>query len=237
MIYYQVDSLESLAPQLLDEYLAAGWYRMQQLIFTTDLILKDNQLLPVFWLRVVIKKYTLAKKNEKIIGRNKKYTVTCEAAVITEELEELYELYKSAMNFELAESIQDSLLGEAGNSIYNTRCYTIRDGEKLIAAGFFDVGENSIAGILNIYHPDYARNQLGKYLVLLKAEYARQQQKEYYYSGYICTADSKFDYKLFVSKEATEVYNRKEQRWVPWLSVEKAQLIEWLIENENTTLI
>jgi leucyl-tRNA---protein transferase len=233
MIYYQVDTPESLASQELDNYLAAGWYRMQQLIFTTDLIIKDDRYLPVFWLRVVMKNYILTKKNEKIIARNKNYTVNCEPAVITEELEQLYQLYKGAMNFELAESIQDSLLGENINSIYNTLCYTIRDGEKLIAAGFFDEGGNSIAGILNIYHPGYARNQLGKYLVLLKAEYARQQQKEYYYSGYISTADSKFDYKLFVSKEATEVYNRKAKQWIPWQSVEKEQLIQWLIEKEE----
>jgi leucyl-tRNA---protein transferase len=233
MIYYQVDTPESLTPQELDEYLAAGWYRMQQLIFTTDLIIKDDRYLPVFWLRVVMKNYIPTKKNEKIIARNKNYTVTCEQAVITEELEQLYQLYKAAKNFELAESIQDSLLGDNTNSIYNTRCYTIRDGEKLIAAGFFDEGRNSIAGILNIYHPDYAHKQLGKYLVLLKAAYARQQQKEYYYSGYISTADSKFDYKLFVSKEATEVYNRKTQQWIPWQSIEKEHLIQWLIEKEE----
>jgi leucyl-tRNA---protein transferase len=235
MIYYQVDTPESLAPKQLDEYLAAGWYRMQQMIFTTDIIVKDDRYLPVFWLRVAMKKYSLTKKNEKIIARNKNYTVTCDAAAITEELEQLYQLYKSAMNFELAESIQDSLLGEATSSIYNTHCFTIKDGNKLIAAGFFDEGDNSIAGILNIYHPDYAANQLGKYLVLLKADYARQQQKEYYYSGYISTADSKFDYKLFVSKEATEVYNRKAQQWVPWQSVEKEELIQWLIEKEEDT--
>jgi len=169
------------------------------------------------------------KKNQKIINNNKSYSVDCAKAVLTEELEELYQLYKSSVNFELSASIQDCLLGDSIMSIYDTYCITIREGEKLIAAGFFDEGNNSMAGILNIYHPQYASKGLGKYLMLLKIEYAQQHQKQFYYTGYISTTDPKFDYKLFAGKEATEVYNRSEAQWVPWLSVQKELLHEWLL--------
>ena len=237
MIYYDVHYPESLTPKQLDEYLARGWYRMQQMIFTTDVIVKENRLLPVFWLRLALQQYTATKTANKIIALNKDYTVACNPVVITEELEELYTLYKSSLNFEISVSLRDSLLGEAATSIYNTICITIRDEGKLIAAGFFDDGEISMAGILNIYHPDYAGKSLGKYLMLLKIEYARQHNKQFYYTGYISTADTKFDYKLFVSKDATEVYNRNPDEWVPWLSVKKEMLEEWLLSNpdiENT---
>ncbi len=232
MVYYDIHYPEQLTGKELDDYLANGWYRMQQMIFTTDVILKENRLLPVFWLRLAVEKYSLAKKQQQLIALNNKYTVDCGDAVITSELEQLYQLYKAAMNFELADSLQDSLLGAAATSIYHTQCYTIRDEGKLIAAGFFDTGKKSTAGILNIYHPDYARQQLGKYLVLLKIAYAQQQQLDYYYTGYISTADSKFDYKLFAGKEATEVYNRQQQQWIPWLSVQKERLEDWLISEE-----
>ncbi len=228
MIYYDVHYPDSLTAKQLDEYLAGGWYRMQQTIFTTDVIVKDNSLLPVFWLRLSLKKYTPAKKNNKIINLNKSYSIKCTTAAITEELENLYQLYKAAVNFELSATLQDSLLGQSITSIYNTNCFAIRDEGKLIAAGFFDEGEISIAGILNIYHPGYANKSLGKYLMLLKTEYARQRKKEFYYTGYLSTADNKFDYKLFVGKEATEVYNRSQQEWLPWLSVQKERLDEWL---------
>jgi leucyl-tRNA---protein transferase len=233
MVYYDVHYPESLTAQQLDDYLADGWYRMQQMIFTTDVIVKEDRLLPVFWLRLSLEKYSPAKKSNKLIALNKDYAVECNTAIITEELEELYQLYKSSVNFELSASIQDSLNGEVTTSIYNTHCLTIRDKGKLIAAGFFDEGNNSLAGILNIYHPDYASQSLGKYLMLLKIDYARQQQKQYYYTGYLSTADSKFDYKLFVSKEATEVYNRKLRQWVPWLSIQKEKLVEWLVQDNE----
>jgi leucyl-tRNA---protein transferase len=233
MVYYDVHYPESLTAQQLDNYLADGWYRMQQMIFTTDVIVKEEQLLPVFWLRLSLEKYIPVKKANQIIARNKEYTVECNTAIITEELEELYQLYKSSVNFELSVTIHDSLIGEAATSIYNTHCLTIRDKSKLIAAGFFDEGDNSIAGILNIYHPDYANQSLGKYLMLLKIEYALQQQKLYYYTGYLSTADSKFDYKLFVSKEATEVYYRKLRQWIPWSSIQKEELVDWLLEDKD----
>nr|GFD32934.1 hypothetical protein [Tanacetum cinerariifolium] len=53
--------------------------------------------------------------------------------------------------------------------------------------------------------PDYRKHSLGKYLLLLKTEYAREQQLAYYYPGYLVYGYSKFDYKLFASPEATEL--------------------------------
>ncbi len=57
----------------------------------------------------------------------------------------------------------------------------IRDGNKLIAAGFFDLGEISVAGILNFYHPDYKSKSLGIYLLLLEIDHAKKQGKEWFY--------------------------------------------------------
>lgn len=234
MIYYDIHNPESLTGEELDVYLADGWYRMQQTIFTTDIIVKDNILLPVFWLRLAIDKFIPSKKNKKILSLNNDFTIECKEAIITEEMETLYQLYKSSVNFELSNSIQDNLIGETITSIYITKCIFIRDNGKLIAVGFFDEGDTSIAGILNIYHPEYANNGLGNYLMLLKIEYARQHQKQFYYTGYLSTVDPKFDYKLSVCKAATEVYNRSRQQWVPWLSVQKDLLNEWLFFKKDT---
>jgi len=234
MIYYDIHAPESLSAAALDEYLAMGWYRMQEKIFTTDVIIKDNSLLPVFWLRLSLASYTYDKKAKAILAKNKGYTVACHDFQLTEELEQLFQLYKAAMDFDIAETLQQSLLGDVATTMYHTKCITIHDGETLIAAGFFDCGSQSIAGILNIYHPAYANASLGKYLMLLKIAYAQEQQLTYYYGGYLSTRDDKFDYKLFTGKESMEVYNRRDQLWVPWLSVTNAMLEGWLIpELEN----
>jgi len=69
--------------------------------------------------------------------------------------------------------------------------------------------------------------------MLLKIEYALQHNKQFYYPGYISTGISKFDYKLFPGKEATEVYISSSGQWVPWLSVTSQQLEESLFAGEG----
>jgi leucyl-tRNA---protein transferase len=232
MIYYDIHYPVTMTGPMLDAYLAKGWYRMQQTIFTTDVIIKNDMVIPVFWLRLVLSKYKQNKTAQKIITTNKKFSIACGNGYITDEAEELYQLYCQSISFDVSPTIQDSLIGEGLHSVYNTKAYSIRDGKKLIGLGYFDDGENSIAGILNIYHPDYKQYSLGKYLMLLKIEYALQQHKEFYYPGYISTGISKFDYKLFVGKEASEVYIRKTDQWMPWLSITEQQLEEWLFAEE-----
>lgn len=218
---------------LLDEYLSRGWYRMQQTIFTTDIIIKNELVIPVFWLRFALKKYTETKSSRKIFEQNNKFSVMLKNGHITREAEELYSLYKSSVDFEVSETISDYLVGEAAVSIYNTNCYEIRDGKELIACGYFDEGENSLAGILNIYHPQYKQYSPGKFLMLLKINYALQRQKQYYYPGYISTGITKFDYKLFPGKEAAEVYLTKKEQWLPWLSITKEELEQSLFADDN----
>lgn len=216
MVYYHIHERDVLPPALLDVYLAAGWYRMQQRIFTTDLITKEEELIPVFWLRHVVKRYHPSRSHRKIRQRNAAFTTEVLPLQLTDELEELYGRYRAAVDFEVAPMLQESLLGEASDSIYTSTCIEVREGDRLIAAGILDEGENSIAGILNFYDPAYAAYSPGKYLMLLKMEYAQRTGRQYYYTGYMSTVYDKFDYKLMLGAEATEVYKREVNTWVVW---------------------
>ena len=109
----------------------------------------------------------------------------------------------------------------------------VRDGNILVAVGFFDKGTNAIAGILNFYHPDYKKFSLGKYLILQKIEFARANRFLYYYTGYISTHISKFDYKLFPDKRAIEVYLPVEKIWVPYKLWGKEKLKEYYEIHSN----
>ncbi|MBK6937520.1 MAG: arginine-tRNA-protein transferase [Chitinophagaceae bacterium] len=219
---------DAIPPHMLDTYLAHGWYRMQQTIFTTDVILKNDTIIPVFWIRFLLRRYFHNKGSRKILNACSRFTVTVTGGHITAEAEELYALYKEAVEFDVSDTIQDYLIGQTSISIYSTRCVEVREGSTLIAAGYFDEGNTAMAGILNIFHPGYKKYSLGKFLMLQKIEYALKHNKQYYYPGYISTGISKFDYKLFPGTEHTEVYIRNSDRWMPWLSVQKEQLEEWL---------
>ncbi len=224
MIYYQHFYPEAVYPSLLDAYLSKGWYRIQQMLITTDLITKQDDFLAVFWLRYRLQHYQHRTKSRKLLQAIQPFTVSIEPLQFTEELEQLYAAYHSQLDFDMSETAQAYLLGERSESVFHTQVLTIRDGDRLIAAGCYDEGAESMMGILNIYHPGYKKYSLGKVLLLLKLDEAMRLQKRFFYPGYMSLHSSKFDYKLFPDLAVTEVYNRLTDQWLPYQTTDLQQL-------------
>lgn len=220
---YIFPEIDGFKGEVFDAYLADGYYRMQHLIFTTHhtQIDTDSYRLPVFWLRTIV---ISIKENKSAITIRKKcsdFTVTYKQAAITAEIENLYALYKDHVNFSTAASCNDYLHMDLFENPWDAWMVEIRDGALLIAVGFFDKGTNAIAGILNIYHPNYHQYSLGKYLILQKIDYAKTHQIQYYYTGYISTASTKFDYKIFPDINAMQVFLPVDKKWAPYANFNK----------------
>ena len=189
---------------------------MGQIIFTTNHIVYEEAVYRVYWLRYFIPSIKYNKNHQKIIALNHNFSVEIKPLEITEELEELYALYKSSIAFQASETIRNFLLDGGTADIYNTSVIEIRDNNKLIGAGIFDNGTSSIAGIMNFYAPSYKKHSLGKYLMLLKINYAKAMSKAWYYPGYIVAGYPKFDYKLFIGKEIAEIYLPELASWMKY---------------------
>jgi arginyl-tRNA--protein-N-Asp/Glu arginylyltransferase len=198
----------------LDYYLSQGYYRMRQSLFTCQFLPHDDQLYTVHWLRVVLGHAQYGSKQRHLLRRNASFSITVRPFQLTDEYEALYSVYYQSLRFEAAATLAELLLAEdTAHSVFNTGIVEVRDGNRLIAAGIFDQGADSIAGIVNFYHPDYRQYSLGKYLMLLKIAHAQQQQKTYYYPGYVVHNYSKFDYKLWACPAATEVFDCYSGQW------------------------
>lgn len=204
--------------QQLDEYLAHGYYRMRQFMFTTFYIEYEEHLHDVFWLRTLVNKIDLNVIGKKLTKLNQRFTHQVKPFAITAEHEELFQRYRDHVTFVHTATVHENLLGEASpeKNIFNTKLIEVRDGDQLIAFGYFDEGENAIMGLLNVYHPDYKKHSLGKYLILLKLAYCQQQHLEFYYTGYIALGLHHFDYKTYPSEDAVEVLIHTTQAWLPF---------------------
>ncbi len=200
----------------LDLCLSRGYFRMQQEIFTCHYIPFEDRLCPVHWLRLVLSDVTYGKSQLRLLRINEKFSVLIKPFLLSKEQEALYSLYRKSIQFDAPESIESCLLDGAAYNLFDTYAIEVRDNGKLIAVGIFDNGVQSIAGIMNFYHPEYRKQSLGKYLMLLKMNYARLQQKIYYYPGYIASNYPKFDYKIFACESATEVFDSRHNRWLPF---------------------
>jgi len=203
---------------LLDNYLAAGYYRMGQYIFTTDTILHDARRYFVFWLRFPLANFQFEKKAQKLLWQNRMFRILFRDFSIDPELEQLYARYTEYVNFDAPPTLQSVLFGEMADrdtrNAFDSGMIEVRDGDTLVAAGIYDQGARSLAGIMNFYDPLYKRYSPGKFLMLQKIRYAMDRNMEYYYPGYIAHGYPKFDYKLFPNPSMAQMYDPVTRVWM-----------------------
>jgi arginine-tRNA-protein transferase len=231
-----------LLPGKLDEYLANGWFRMRQSIFTTNFLHFNNQFYSAIWLRVVLGVAIHDKRFKALCKLNKKFSTVIQKSVIGsvgEAHEQLYRHYRQAVSFESSPSLHELLNGSQPYNSFNTHEINVYDGDRIIAAGFFDLGNDSAAGITCIYHPDYKKHSLGKYLMYLKMDFCKQNGMRYFYPGYVVPGYPSFDYKLDIGSAALQYLQLSTNQWLPYMQSEAApnplmQMIERLAELQAT---
>ena len=213
-----------IAPAELDQYLARGWFRMGQLIFTTRFIFFFAKLYSVIWLRLPLEEYVPKKRLRKLSRRNHaRFRVAYGPMRIDREKEMLYIRYRIDRERLSADSLYSSLLDFNGKSIYNTWETRVYDGDKLIAFSFFDLGKDSAESITGVYDPDYQQFSLGIFTMLLEVEFLQARGMRYYYPGYIVPGYHPFAYKTRLGEEQLEYYMPDEHIWEPYLHFDETE--------------
>lgn len=209
--------LSPLEPEQLDTMLAFGYYRMQQSLFTTNFAHTDNRSrVSVIWARVFLNEFGQNHRLQKLRGRTKNFSLSLCPACITEEIESLYARYRAFINFDGNDSVRTCLLGASPEDFFPGRMWEVRDGDRLIAVGYFDEGAISCAGILNFFDPEYKKYSLGLWLYFESVAFAELRGKTFFYPGYIGVDFPKFDYKLNVGTERIEVWYPRLMCWLPY---------------------
>ncbi|MCB9298827.1 MAG: GNAT family N-acetyltransferase [Lewinellaceae bacterium] len=209
---------EAMPPEELDAYLAKGWYRMGQTIFTTHFLCFGRAFYSAVWIRLPLQGYEFRKSLRKAFRRNRqRFRAKARPASLNPEKEQLYRRYKASFPGILAPSLKDSLLDGEDLNIYNTYEVAVYDGSELVALSFFDLGKNSAASIMGIYDPDYNRHSLGFFTMLMEIDFCMQRGMEFFYPGYVVPGYSRFDYKLRIGRaEDIEYFDLRTQGWQPY---------------------
>lgn len=214
---------EILLPEELDAYLARGWYRMGQTIFSTHFLCFGEEFYSAIWIRLNTKDYQFRKGLRKLIKRNRSlFRTEVRKAFINEEKEALFQRYRASFPGMLAPSLKDSLLDGEDYNIYNTYEVSVFQGEKLIAFSFFDLGRESVASIMGVYEPTYARYSLGFYTMLVEIQYCLDHKIPLFYPGYVVPGYSRFDYKARIGD--VSYYDLSTEKWLPYKSLKKEDI-------------
>lgn len=211
---------ESLSPEDFDAYLAKGWFRMYQRMFSVTHWLNGDtfDIDRVWWLRFELSQIQQHKSHQRICKKNARFDVQYEKYDgISEEDKALYRLYREWIRFDAYDDLAQSLYGNEDNkNIFNSWSIAIRDEGKLIARGIIDLGATALMAKINFFDPAYASYSPGKYLMLKSLDFMRTKGLKWYYPGYIIVDRPKFDYKLFLGEESAEYYDPETEAWKPY---------------------
>ena len=181
---------DSLPKNEFDNYLAKGWYRMTQNIFSVThwFNFETIEVDRVWWLRYHIQNIQSHRSHRKIRKMNAEFDVEYEKYdEIPKEDHLLYDRYYEWIQFDGYISLD--------------RCL---------------YGEKAIMAKVNFFDPDYAKYSPGKFIMLKSIDFLREKGFEWYYPGYVIVNRPKFDYKLFIGKESAEYYDPEIEKWKPY---------------------
>lgn len=215
-IHYPINRIPA---ENLDEYLANGWFRMGQTIFTCWFLFMEKGFFSAIWIRQDLQDFKFKKRSRKLLNRNAKlFTYQIGPARIDLKKEELYQKHRVRFKTGVHRTLNQSLMSGANFSIYDTSQIEVYLGEELVAASFFDVGNTSIASINGIFDPEYDQHSLGFYTMLLEMKFAIEEGKRYYYPGYVVPGNPRFDYKARIG--AVDYYDLYNKKWKPFDKLE-----------------
>jgi len=219
IIYHYTYAPKKYSARMIDRFLAKGWYRMKQKIFTTthnSYGEGPENLNRVWWLRYDVNEITPHTSHKRLKKKASAFTITIEKFLDdSSEEHDLYDKYRAYIDFDGYDSLKAFLYGRNKcENKYNTFVIRIKDKGRLIAVGLFDKGLYSAASGIHFYDPDYAKFSLGKLMILETIEFMKANNLKWYYPGYIVVGRPKLDYKLFLGKDIAQYFDYESKSWL-----------------------
>ena len=205
-----------LTPAALDKYLASGWFRMGQAVFTTNFLLFDKQFYSAIWIRTELQNWSPSSSQNQLMKKVlRDFQVKILPFAYKPAYDKLFNLYKASLSFTHSNSIEQLLFGgEIEPSIFETFSIEVYDKKRLIGLGFFDLGSKSMAGVSCIFDPSYKKYSLGKFMMLQKMLWGKERELTFFYPGYIAPGYPTFEYKTTLAPGATQCLRVQSKRWV-----------------------
>ena len=187
---------DTVSPQQLDILLAGGWRHFGTNFFRYNLAPSQLELRFVIPLRIRLSEFNYSKNHKRIFRKNNDLEVSLAPINIDQEKIDLFDRHKNRFKEFTPESIYNFFDEDAASTPCDSFEFCVRDHSgRLLAASFFDVGDESISTTYAMFEPSEAKRSLGIYTMLLEIEHGIETEKVHYYHGYAYKGESFYDYK------------------------------------------
>ncbi len=199
-----------VSPKQLDKLLAQGWRHFGVYFFRYSIAYHDKQIYHVIPLRIRLENFVLTKSLRRILRRNSDLDYKVRPAEFSEEKMLLFNLHKTRFKKNIPRSLYDFL-----SPIPSTPCQVMEISvflnKTLVAASFFEVGQESVSSIYAMFDPKESARSLGIFTMLLEINFAVNSGKKFFYQGYAYEEQSFYDYKKRF--RGTEKYDWRTRQW------------------------
>ena len=207
---------------LLDRYLANGWYRMGARMFTCRYNFYEDGFLTTVWTRLPLADYQPGKRLRKLLRRNaKSLRFEIHPAHAGEAEEAVFAKYRQDKTYDLHRHAADYLRHNP-DAPFETWQVSVYEQDRLIAFSYFDLGHDSAQSVCGFYDPDFQHYSLGLYTLAIEALYCRDLGMSYHYAGYVVPGNDIFEYKRRVGP--LEAYDDVNRSWYPIEEMDRAFL-------------
>jgi leucyl-tRNA---protein transferase len=184
-----------VSPAQTDLLLAEGWRHFGEHFYRYNLGYFKYDIRTVYALRVNLAKFSFSKNQRRVLKRNEDLRTVIRPIEVTHEKEALFERHKQRFEYGVPDSLYDFLSYEpASVPCEGLEVCAYREKE-LLAAAFFDVGNEAISSVYAMFAPEETARSLGILTMLLEIKYAFETGKKFYYHGYAYEGTSFYDYK------------------------------------------
>lgn len=204
---------ERVSADQMDHLWAAGWRHFGRRFYRYSLMWQDEIWKKVIPLRIPVRAWKASKSQRRTLRRNEDLAVTVAPLSFAEEEQELFQKHKARFTENVPERLED-FLGSVGESPCETVQVSVKEGGRLVAASFLDLGKVGCSSVYGIHDPELDYRRLGIFTMLQELGYAQSRGMHYYYSGYATIDASNYDYKK--EWKPLEVWNW--QTWEPFSS-------------------
>lgn len=187
---------DSVPAEFMDRLWAAGWRHFGRYFFRyssqTDEQGATQTITP---LRIDLASCSFTKSQRRVLTKNMDLRHDIVPAALDDDLRAMFQRHKQRFTHNVPEELETFLGPDPATGPCECRMLRVFEGERLIAASFFDMGQSAASSVYGLFEPEFAKRSLGIFTQLLEIQHCRDSGLRWLYPGYATHEPSAHDYK------------------------------------------
>ncbi len=205
---------DSVPADIMDGLWAAGWRHFGRYFFRySSQPGEQGGAQTITPLRIDLASCSFTKSQRRVLAKNADLRHDIAPARLDDGLRVMFQHHKRRFTHNIPGALETFLGPDPEHGPCECRMVRVFEGERLITASFFDVGQAAASSVYGLFEPEFAKRSLGIFTMLLEIQHCRESGLRWLYPGYATHEPSAYDYKK--QFRGTEWLDWHTGEWIP----------------------